>query len=254
MAVTLTVPSLPAGNAAWSTTNAGMATDTGDLTWTVTDSADGANWLCYMETPAASAAAGQQWTVQLAVASPTGPGFPVLIGVAALNAGGSTLTIKYGTAVTTTAAAQVRTLTMGPMPAGTSRLRVYMILGGATPAANRTMTLSAVTVQRTATADDVLSCRLDRPLNATVIDGGVTVIAQGPAAAPTVTLSFLHPTLDSARDAEDVLRTYTVTVAAPGEALDGLTVKAIGRIQTASERTYRGLPARWVQTVEVKEL
>lgn len=246
--ITLSADTVPVVPGLWSS---GQATNTGGLTWSLLTAAAGSDNICYLPV---AAAPGQRWFLRLWAAAPTGPSYPLQALLSARDAGGVALANYNAGTITTSPTQQALIVETGSLPAGTVSLRLWVGLSGASAAAGRTLNLSFGVLGQRATADQLLTGRLDQPTGVTALDTPAgPVLARTPAGALRGTLQYLHPDLASATAMRRAYLSGPVTLTDPGNPLDGLRHTALGKLQLSTERAVPGVPARWTLTADIIE-
>lgn len=105
-----------------------------------------------------------------------------------------------------------------------------------------------------ATADMILTARLSRDLNRSVIDtSDERLVNDGTASLLDGTLVYLHPTLESALAMDAIYRAGICTLSTD-DALDGWQHIAVGVLRIDNTPTAAGRACRWTLTADVREI
>lgn len=205
--------------------------------------------------PPADIAVGNCYFLSMRVAAAGNAGGHALVWSRAGVAGAPTISTSSSGAVDHGDGTRTHWAIVTVTAKGTAAL-APLLAGFGTVAAGGHVTVGDQAWTAAVVTDEVTAARLERDLHTEVIDtpGGVT-IAQAAHLAPLAgVLDVLAPNLATARQIDDVIRHSTATLVAPGDPLDGLTLRAVERLRLTAERTIRGVPARWVVSVPFVEV
>lgn len=247
--VELTGPSADTYDSLW-VANTARVTDTGDLAWTISDTAT-SGWLCYVPV---TASPGQCWSIFLKLACPTGPAVNLQFVWIAVDASGTDLLHRYSAAQLCDAAGYAFTAITDPLPAGTVALRLQVALADNATGAGRKLAVTGRSAKPYAAPDLVVGAALERPLNREGEDSSAGVVITGGAVGALAgTITYLCPDW-ACVVAVDLLHQSTalITLSDPGDGLDGLAYYAVGTVRATAEKAIPGRPSRWQVQCPIK--
>ncbi len=246
--VELTGPSADTYDSLWLTSSS--ATDTGVLTWTISNAAT-SGLLCYVPV---TASRGQRWSVALTLACPTGPSVRLRVVVLEVDGTGVTLQSWSAASQMCTAAGTAFGLITDPLPSTSASLRIRVELADGATGTGRTLTVTGRSAKPYAAPDLVIGAALERPLNREGEDSSAGVVITGGAVGALAgTITYLCPDW-ACVVAVDLLHQSTalITLSDPGDGLDGLAYYAVGTVRATAEKAIPGRPPRWQVQCPIK--